>query len=105
MEDMFPRYFCKIKQDDIEIEFVENTDEYQEGAFVDHIEKSDEILRLTHALRLLGCKERFVLSGMAGLGGRSYTLTELSGFLGITKERVRQIGIIALRKTKRRMSA
>ena len=57
--------------------------------------------RLEDVLRSLDDRERDVIRHRFGLGTeKAWTLTELAGKLGLSRERVRQIEIEALRKLR-----
>jgi RNA polymerase sigma factor (sigma-70 family) len=59
---------------------------------------------ISGALAEISVRERTVLEMRFGLHGPQYTLQEIAGILGVTRERVRQLEAQALQKLRRRLA-
>jgi len=68
------------------------------------VEQDDIKSRVSKALACLTPREQQIITLRFGIGtddGRSHTLQEIARELGVTRERVRQIEEVAMRKLKR----
>jgi RNA polymerase primary sigma factor len=89
---------------------VENADDVTVGELIEDpnataeydIEHESLSERISHALACLTDRERFVIQMRFGIGsdGRSHVLQEIAKELGVTREWVRQIEEIAMRKLR-----
>lgn len=77
----------------------EEIDDYDESINNEKILEQKNIL-LYEALDLLSEREKIIISEYYGLYGKPKTLGEIGDLLGITKERIRQIKFIAIRKMR-----
>jgi RNA polymerase primary sigma factor len=76
-------------------------DESATTAF-DYAEQEDIAERVSHALACLTEREQEVIKARFGIGhNRPYVLAEVGKMLGITRERVRQIEEVAMKKLRK----
>jgi RNA polymerase primary sigma factor len=72
---------------------------------LEHIEEKDAHANLDGWLKVLTPRERDIIKARYGLGGaRTKTLEDIGAKFGITRERIRQIQVGALRKLRREMA-
>ena len=71
---------------------------------LEHLEEKDAHANLDVWLKVLTPRERDIIKARYGLGGaRTKTLEDIGAKFGITRERIRQIQVGALRKLRREM--
>ena len=71
---------------------------------LEYLEGKDARAMLGGVLKVLAARERDIIKLRYGLGGRrERTLEEIGTKLGITRERIRQIQMVALKKMRREM--
>ena len=106
VEDAFPRYFCKIKTPENEIndltqgqinEILNQKTETPE-MFLQLKQQSHIVSKL---LSVLNPREEFVLKHRNGFDGSAMSLNDIGVLLKISQERVRQIERKALRRLRR----
>jgi RNA polymerase primary sigma factor len=86
---------ARVGEDSDLADFIEDPNTVVPGTT---LEKEDLALEIRRALMMLSPKERTVLKLRFGLGGAVHTLEEVGRRFDVTRERVRQIEVKALRK-------
>lgn len=101
-DELFPRYFCRIKPQEIELEFTGDIESFSDNEN-DYIEIGDLLEKIKNTKKITKRNKQALFMYFGLIGGRPHTYREIGEKLGISHEMARLHVMKSIRRLRREL--